>query len=128
MPQEQRYIISIENQNGKRVYLKKGDSYNYGYATTVDPHLAQQWSMNDDKAAILDVVEKARKNKPSSSSGELRIDTLRVERFTWDVEPVVATDADWCPVFRDNALAKLTTQEIEALEITKHEVYRRLKQ
>src|SRR5574343_904717 len=123
---EQRYIISVENTNSRRMYFRRTEGYSGAAPVTIDPHLAQHWELGDKKTDILAQVERMRRN--ISNSSELKASTIRVELFEWQTTAVDGADSEWVANFRDNALTKLTTQEIEALGISNMEVFRRLKQ
>lgn len=116
---EQRYIVSVENTRGSRVYLKKSD---YSPQVTQDPFYAQQWALTEDKATILAALERFRRQL----NNEYRANTVRIDLFEWEVKAL--DDEGWTQAIKEHALAKLTEQEIVALNLEKEEIFRRLKQ
>lgn len=127
---EQKYVLTVENSRGDRVFVKKEQTYNgydQNFITIRDPQTALSWSMSEKKQTITDALEKAQKYFKSKTSSDIRSDTIRLEVYEWSSTPVSETNEEWQQQFRETGLSKLTHQEIVALGVEQFEVFRRLK-
>lgn len=124
---EQRYVLSVENTTSKRMYFKRSDGYGGSIMTTADPHLAMQWEITADKTEILKYIEKIKKAYASLSQPvDAKPNSIRIEIFEWETNPISGTDENWITALQRHALTKMTLQEVEALGVTNLEIFRRL--
>ena len=113
----QSYVICVKNRAGTRLYLGGQKTTNL----TTNPGEAFQFGIEDDKSEIIAFIDKYR-----STLNKHEPDTICVMVFETTLRQIDVTEHDWATALRRNAVKKLTTMEIKALGVEKHEIERRM--